>query len=520
MKKIQNKIILLVAAALILLGGTGTLVATFYIQKVGGEGQTVLDSLLRRDFDTMSRYLVEQAVSMTDSYYQRFVRGELTREEAERQAADSLRNLTYGDGGYFWADRSDGTNVVFLGREDEGKNRIQAKDNSGFEYIREIINQGKQGGGYTDYAFPRPGATTASPKRSYSLYFQPFDWIVGTGNYIDDIDQILQAETEKLDRVLFTSTSTLMGVNIALFLGTVVIAFFVGKKIASSIIRISSDAEKIAEGDLSVQVEVLSRDETGKLASSFKKMVEELSRVITQVQQAAGEFTLGSDQISETSQQISSGASEQAANTQEVSASMEQLVSSIQQNLSNARKSDGIARNTAMKAGEGGEAVDSIVQAMKEIADKIVVIEEIARNTNLLALNAAIEAARAGDAGKGFSVVAAEVRKLAENSQKAAAEIVGISQSNLKAAEEAGLVINNLIPEIQNTAELVQDISSGSEEQNRGAEQINQALIQLDSVIQQNASASEEMASMAEELSSQAVALQDTIRYFRMEEKV
>lgn len=222
--------------------------------------------------------------------------------------------------------------------------------------------------------------------------------------------------------------------------------------------------------------------------------------------------------MSATSEEMSQGASEQAAAAEEASSSIEQMTANIRQNADNAMETEKIATQASGDARVGGDAVNQTVSAMKEIADKIMIIEEIARQTNLLALNAAIEAARAGEHGKGFAVVAAEVRKLAERSQKAAGEINELSTSSVEVAEQAGIVLNSLVPNIQKTAELVQEISASSREQDAGADQISKSIQQLDAVIQQNASASEEMASTSEELSSQSDQLAEMISFFKVAE--
>jgi len=225
----------------------------------------------------------------------------------------------------------------------------------------------------------------------------------------------------------------------------------------------------------------------------------------------------GSQELSATAQQLSQGATEQAASAEEISSSMEEMTSSIKHNSDNSSQTEKIAVKSAADAKAGGKAVTETVAAMKEIATKISIIEEIARQTNLLALNAAIEAARAGEHGKGFAVVASEVRKLAERSQAAAGEISTLSSRSVQVAETAGEMLTKMVPDIQRTAELVQEISASSREQDTGAEQINKAIQQLDMVIQQNASASEEMASTSEELSGQAEQLKDSISFFRID---
>ena len=278
---------------------------------------------------------------------------------------------------------------------------------------------------------------------------------------------------------------------------------------------ISEAAKLIAGGDLTIEIKERSAED--ELMLALHAMIQKLNEVVGEVKSAADNVASGSQQLSASAEQMSQGASQQAAAAEEASSSMEEMSSNIKQNADNAIQTEKIAATSATVAQEGGKAVLQTVAAMKQIAGKISIIEEIARQTNLLALNAAIEAARAGEHGKGFAVVASEVRKLAERSQKAAAEISGLSSSSVEVAEKAGEMLNKMVPDIQKTAELVQEISASCREQDSGAEQINKAIQQLDQVIQQNASASEEMSSTAEELSSQAEQLQSSIAFFRID---
>ena len=274
-------------------------------------------------------------------------------------------------------------------------------------------------------------------------------------------------------------------------------------------------AEEIAKGNLSLNMDGMREKRTG-LIGTRQSMAETLRSVVTDVRTAADYVASGSGEMKASSQQISQGATEQAASVEETTATMEEMSSNIEQNADNSNQTGAISLKASKDAQESGEAVEEAVGAMKEIASKISIIEEIARQTNLLALNAAIEAARAGEHGKGFAVVAAEVRKLAERSQTAAGEISELSASSVDVAEKAGGMLTKLVPDIQKTSELIQEISAASNEQTTGAGQINTSLQQLDSVIQQNASATEEMASTAEQLAAQATQLQDSIAFFSL----
>ncbi|MBI5847451.1 MAG: PAS domain-containing protein [Nitrospirae bacterium] len=275
--------------------------------------------------------------------------------------------------------------------------------------------------------------------------------------------------------------------------------------------------DKISKGNIPARITDCYNGDFNTIKNNLNLMIENLSMFAADVQAASEQVASGSQQMSSGSQQMSQGATEQASSVEEVSSSMEQMSSNIRQNADNAQQTEKIAIKSAEDAKAGGRAVTETVSAMKEIAGKISIIEEIARQTNLLALNAAIEAARAGEHGKGFAVVASEVRKLAERSQDAAGEISQLSTTSVQVAEKAGEMLTKLVPDIQKTAELVQEISAASNEQNTGAEQINKAIQQLDQVIQQNAAASEEMASTSEELASQAEQLQSTVTFFKIE---
>ena len=278
--------------------------------------------------------------------------------------------------------------------------------------------------------------------------------------------------------------------------------------------EITGLAEEMADGNLSMELRMRSKED--RLMEALKEMLKKMNLIVSSVKTAADNVASGSQQLSSTSEELSQGVSEQAASAEQASASMEEMTSNISQNSDNAAQTERIAVKAAQDAMEGGKAVEQAVAAMKDIARKISVIEEIARQTDLLALNAAIEAARAGEHGKGFAVVASEVRRLAERSRRAASEISTISASSTTVAEMAGEKLKLLVPDIQKTSDLVQEISAACSEQNSGAGQISKAIQQLDQVIQQNAATSEEMASTAGELSGQSEHLRGIVAFFRI----
>ncbi len=298
--------------------------------------------------------------------------------------------------------------------------------------------------------------------------------------------------------------------SLAAFVILVILSIVAGRSIARPIVALSGLQSSMAEGDFSIRVPedlLAKKDESGLLATATRTMLENTSRMIESAKEASASVLSGSQEIMEASFQLSSGASAQASSMEEVSSSMEEMASNIKQNSEGAHATHDIALATAKEAAEGGQMVAMAVESVRQISRKISIIDEIARNTNLLALNAAIEAARAGESGKGFAVVASEVRKLAERSQAAAADISTLSGETVARAERTLAIIQSIVPSIEKTSTMLQEISVASSEQSLGADQINKALGQLDRVVQQNASASEELSATARALSDRASGL-------------
>ena len=406
--------------------------------------------------------------------------------------------------------------------------------------IKRLVNQGNQVEASrifqsvmkpdADKVFEVFEGLDAEAANAVALYNNMNDLALGEvttaqNNAIQLLDQIVEinqavaaesmatADDESRRVELIAILGMIIGVVLALLLGIILT-----KAITKPIFQGVAFAKQLSEGDLTAKLDVNQKDEIGVLAGALLAMRDKLVEIVSNVTVSSNNVSSGSQQLSDTATEMSQGATEQAANAEEVSSSLEEMGANVQQNADNAAQTEKIASQAAKDAESGGQVVIEAVDAMNEIAEKISIIEEIARQTNLLSLNAAIEAARAGEHGKGFAVVAAEVGKLAANSQKAAAEIQDLAQTTVSKANEAGGKIQAIVPDIRRTADLVSVINASSAEMNSGINQINQAMVQLDQVIQQNAAAAEESSSMSEELTAQAHELLQLVRYFKIDD--
>ncbi len=336
--------------------------------------------------------------------------------------------------------------------------------------------------------------------------------------HFDEIQRITRENILSEEKMLLAAQETRMTiiqmVGLAIITSTLLV-IFLPASISRPIKQSIGFAEKVADGDLTQTLHIQQKDEAGQLITALNHMVEKLREVAEGVHGNAENLVQATAQVSSTAQSLSQLASQEAASVEQTSASLEEMNASITQNADNAKFTENNAKQAALQSQEGGEAVAETLQAMRDIAEKINVIEEIAYQTNLLALNAAIEAARAGEHGRGFSVVASEVRRLAEHSRDAAQEISKLADNSVNIAEKAGSLLEKIVPSIVETANLVQEISAASSEQANGVKQINDAMSQLDQVTQQTATSSEQLAATAEEMNSQANALQDIVTFFK-----
>ncbi|WP_285907730.1 methyl-accepting chemotaxis protein [Pseudodesulfovibrio pelocollis] len=441
--------------------------------------------------------------------------------EMRAEALAEVAKMRQSDGNYFWITDLDTRMVMHpLSPQLDGTDVSGFRDAQGKTLFVDMTRVARSDGeGFVDYSWAKPGRDGAVPKLSYVRLFQPWGWILGMGVYLDDIDDAVRAKQQSLDATIDAMLLLVIGVSAVLALFGVGAGILGSRSVTGTIggepVDIAGIAARVSGGDLTI-----ASAEGGKargILKSMREMATNLSGVVAEVQAATDNVASGSEELSAASETLSQSTVEQAASIEEVSASLVEIVGSIRKNAENAEATSRIAANTNQDIEAGGEAVRKTVTAMREIADKIVFIEEIARQTNLLALNAAIEAARAGEQGKGFAVVAAEVRKLAERSADTAQEIRGLSSDSVLVAEKTGELFDRLTPEIARTADLIKEVAEVCAEQNHGVSQIERAMQQLDTVIQQNAMASEEMASTSQELAGQAAALQEAMRYFRVD---
>ncbi len=489
-------------------------------------------------FDQLIRSQVQTAHGLLARAYALHKAGKLSLAAAKAQAMAWVRPLRYGKSGYFWIDTYEGKLLVLPSNPAaEGQIRIDLRDKRGKYLIREIIANGrKSGGGFTDYYFPKPGKREAQRKRSYSLAFAPFRWVIGTGNYVDDVDAAVAKVAAKHDRQM---RSAIIGavVSVLLALGLAVLFAFLAARFLSRPIESAVELTRvIASGDLRVDMpeEVQSRrDELGTLGSSMQRMTEQLREVIGDMSGLSGELGVAIDEIAAGNDSLAQRTSAQASATSQIAATVEEATATMEmvsQQLEQAKSGSTKAREVAAEGGEvlrqALAAMNAIRESSTEIATIIGLIDEIAFQTQILSINATIEAARAGQHGRGFAVVAAEVRRLAGRSSEAAAkirELVAESteqvESGSQLAGRGGEAIAGIVETTTELASTMVEVAAAGAQINAGVGEIGGAVAQLDTTSQDNAALVEETAAAAAHVREQARALRELAARFELDQR-
>ena len=496
------------------------------MKTISSHADDALEEEVRNQYDESIRQQVDNAISMLDQYYAAYEAGECTLEEAKKQGADMLRELRYGDSGYFWADDTEGNNIVLLGSDTEGTNRMGTKDGNGYEMVKDIIAVGQQpDGGYCDYVFPKEGGTENLPKRSYSRLYEPFGWVIGTGNYTDYIDEIVEGEKQTIGATRNEWIMKMEICTVVFFLLTIAVIIYLIADTTGWMKKAVGYAQKLESGDMtgrSAAGRLKRKDEFGILERALNSMAATFDEVIGAVKRHGLTLAGDVDEVMEQLGELNDDISSVSAATEELSASMEETAASAQQIETISHQIETVSKNIAVRAQDGAEKVVSIhqraqqakkdtesnyqnakdmkaeisgslIQALEEakVVEQIEVLAQsimgITAQTNLLALNASIEAARAGEAGKGFAVVADEIRSLAEQSKVTAENIQQVTQKVTGA-------VQNLADDSSRLLNFVaEDVSKSFHQFTEIADAYNQDAADVDEMVTDFSAISEEL---------------------------
>jgi methyl-accepting chemotaxis protein len=446
------------------------------------------------------------------------IKGVPTEEAAVSMVRSMVNDIRFepDQSGYFFVYRGTVNVALPTKKESQGRDLGQLQDANGQYFVRELAKIAEGGGGFFQYVFPKPGKGN-QPKISYVELIPGTRMFIGSGMYIDNVEEKKDEIEATISGVEKRTLMIIIFITLLLLFGLVLpLAVSIRKSIRQPLEEAVRAAKKLSEGDLMATFDTGYSDEVGILLTALQKMVEKLKEVLLFIHDTSDSVATSSRELKGASTQIAQGANQQAASAEELSASIEQMAANVNQNTENANLTRGLSEVAAANVKMGNASALESEKSMTDIAGKISIIGEIVFQTNLLALNAAVEAARAGEYGRGFSVVASEVKKLAEKSKIAADEIYNLSGSGVEVAKSTGQLLQKIVEDMTNMLNLIQEIVAANMEQNTGIVQINEAVQQLSNVTQQNAASAEEMATSAEQLAENANRLKEAVSFFRM----
>ena len=513
--KVSVKLGLIIVSVVIMVI-VASLMSVNDMNQVQDKALETMESSSRQSYDDLIKQQVGVAISLLSDINDEYKAGKYTLEEAKTLAADEIRQLRYGDAGYFWIDQSDGTNVVLLGSDTEGTNRMDTKDADGYEMVKEIIRVAvEDGGGYTDYVFPKEGETEASPKRSYSEYFEPFDWVVGTGNYTDYIDDDIAAQDKEFSSFVKKEAASFIGFSVVIVILLAVLILFISSDIIKALGNISVEINNIASGDFSKKMphKLLDRrDDFGSLAGVIEDMRQSVGGLLAKVKNEAKNIDIVVENIDTNVSSLNGEIEDVSATTQQLAASTEETAASVEQINGMTQQIEEAAKEIASRAQDGAleaedihkraentknttvenrQKIQTMLTEIRESLEQIGVLADsiltITAQTNLLALNASIEAARAGEAGKGFAVVAEEIRMLAEQSKDAVANIQSVT-------ENVNVAVGNLTGDSNKLLDFVDtDIVQSFDEFEKMADDYNLDATKVNDLVSDFSATSEEL---------------------------
>ena len=550
--KITMLVVILIISTIII-----SVLGVIQERKLSNNSLATMEQSMRKNYDEEIKNHVDSAISVIQKIYDDYEKGIYTEDEAKKIAADIVREMRYGKDGYFWIDTYDGDNIVLLGSKTEGTNRIDAEDANGYKMVADIIKHGKEGGGYTDYCFPKEGGKEYLPKRSYSQAFKPFKWVIGTGNYIDDIDKDIQDKENSFNQSVSRSEKMFFIITAFAVVLSILSSSLINHEIIKGFEVVTESLSIMASGNFKENIDkyLLNRkDDFGIIGNNLVNMKESIRTLICEAQNATEENTSSVFKIKENINELNQNIENVSAVTQQLAAGMEECAASSQEMSASAHEINQASKSIANKSQEGLKEAKEILEKAKvtreqveeakekgkalsqdiegklrqainsaKVVDKIDVLAQvilkIAEETNLLSLNAAIEAARAGESGRGFAVVAEQIRKLAEQSKDAVEGIQNVTKEVTGAVnsllDNSNLLLNFLQTDVtsdyknfskvaneyENDAVFVENIVNDF---NSTAEQLNESINNILIAIEEVAKTASEGASGTTEIAQKA----------------